>query len=86
MTDMETMANEAEVIICGYAVSRCAFGFRVIIHGDSPVGPQVEFCVRRILEALPLVIAHSCGRYVRPLHDVGDRVARVFGGRRNGSR
>ena len=30
MTDMETMANEAEVIICGYAVSRCAFGFRVL--------------------------------------------------------
>lgn len=30
MTDMETMANEAEVIICGYAVSRYAFGFRVI--------------------------------------------------------
>ena len=30
MTDMETMAREAEVIICGYAVSRSNFGFRVI--------------------------------------------------------
>ena len=30
MTDMETMAREAEVIICGYAVSRSDFGFRVI--------------------------------------------------------
>ena len=30
MTDMVTMANEAEVIICGYAVSKFGFGFRVI--------------------------------------------------------
>ena len=30
MTEMETLANEADVIICGYAVSKCGFGFRVI--------------------------------------------------------
>ena len=30
MTEMETLANEADVIICGYAVSKFGFGFRVI--------------------------------------------------------
>ena len=30
MSNMATLADEAEVIICGYAISKCDIGFRVI--------------------------------------------------------